>query len=66
MRSLGLFTVFNKDKLTKPWPTVLDLQGRKEIVIIDPTRFLRGIFQGDILFVTLFRLSVNPLSHLFN
>ena len=54
------------DKATKAWLTVLDLQGKKETTISDLIRFLIEIFKGDILFQTMFTLSVNLLSHLLN
>ena len=54
------------DKVPKTWVTVLDFQGEKENTISDPVRFLLGIFEGDILLVILFTLSVNLLSDLLN
>ena len=48
--------------LTDCWYTFFNLQGKNESLMSELIRFLKGIFQGDSLFVLLFVLALNPLS----
>ena len=48
--------------LTNCWHTFFNLQGKNELLMSELIRFLKGIFQGDSLFVLLFVLPLNPLS----
>ena len=48
--------------LANQWGTALHVIGENETIICDVTKFLKGIFQGDILSVLLFILTANPLS----
>ena len=52
--------------LSKQWSTNLITNGKSETFTSDLIRYLRGIFQGDSLYVLLFILAVNPLSFLLN
>ena len=48
--------------MSKVWATIVTLKGTNQTIKTDIITYLKGIFQGDSLSVTLFVLSVNPLS----
>ena len=54
------------EQLSHQWQTILHIKGPSELIITDIIKYLSGIFQGDILSVLLFILSVNLLSFLLN
>ena len=50
------------EKISKLWAMIITLEGTNQTIKTDIITYLKGIFQGDSLSVTLFVLSVNPLS----
>ena len=54
--------VISIEKMSKLWAMIVTLEGTNQMIKTDIITYLKGIFQGDSLSVTLFVLSVNPLS----
>ena len=54
--------VISIEKMPKLWAMIVTLEGTNQMIKSDIITYLKGIFQGDSLSVTLFVLSVNPLS----
>ena len=54
--------VISIEKMSKLWAMIITLEGTNQTIKTDIITYLKGIFQGDSLSVTLFVLSVNPLS----
>jgi hypothetical protein len=53
-------------QLMKTWTTTLQVKVKNNLIMSEPIRIQRGIYQGDCLSPLWFCLALNPLSHLLN